>query len=1040
MEHARAASAANAIVGREAQENIFEATLDELAVGRSAVLLLSGEAGIGKSRLADEVVRRARSRGLRSAWAGGWQGDGVPPLWPWAQLLRQIVGSAEVLDRASLHAAAPSGSDVDPGRATSARFEQFETIAAALREGIGDLPLVAVLDDAHWADAATVQFAAFAAASLRDRPFLLVVTYRPDELAPDALATLLHIGGTSVPLAPLRVDAVGELLRAVVGTSVDPAVVSTIAARSNGNPLFVQEYARLLALSGRTDVLPGVVPDGVTAVIERRLARLPEPTVSLLHVAAVIGQDFMPETLAALSDASVDALPDMLSPAIKSGVLVLGDDDRIAFAHDLIRQVALRSIPTSRAAALHLAAAEHHILRLGRDATRHAAIADHLAHAGSEHRRAASQHWVAAAEQAMARLAYEEAASCFVRAQQLADPDPPQRCRLLLDEGSARIRSGALLEGRACFDSAADLAREAGRFDLLAEAALGLGVGESGWEVPIWDVHQIELVRDALAALPADDRRLRSMLLARLSVAAATPETLDESRRLAEEALVLAEDEGDVRLMAQALASLCDALGSAEHAVVRVLHARAIVQYGAESRDRVMELLGHRFLIVAFLELGRFADLDREIIAFERLAGQLSQPLLSWYGPLFRGMRALLGGDLEEAQHRQRVVAEAAAATGSLNADLLSSTLQIGIDTALGRPASGEFMLRFDIDPQVWGSYSAGLAFVALTRSDLVEASRHLRMHAQDGFACVGRDAEHLTTMMLFGRVAIGVGDDAAVRDVIASLAPYAGQWIVDGIAAVCWGPVDLELARFAAAIGDQEAFERHRHAAQVLLRGVDAPLLLADLESLAPPIVTSVEPTASMPPTAVPSENGNVLRKDGDYWTLAYAGTVARMRDAKGLHDLRELLSRQAVEVHVFELMGGRGRRTTGDGPQNVSAQNALGPAIDDTARVQYVRRIRELQADLEDAKDRNDVRRAEQLEAERDFLAGELAGAFGIGGRARRTGDDAERARKAVGTRIRLSLDRMAQVHPALERHLRTSIRTGVFCSYQPEHPTAW
>ncbi len=193
MEQARAASAVNAIVGRESQENVIDSTLDELAVGRSCVLLLSGEAGIGKSRMADEVVRRARSRGLRTAWAGAWQGDGVPPLWPWAQLLRQIVGSAEVLDRASVNAAAPSGSDVDPGRATTARFEQFEMVAAALRDGIGDRPLVAVLDDAHWADAATVHFAAFAAASLRDHPFLLVVTYRPDELAPDALATLLHI-------------------------------------------------------------------------------------------------------------------------------------------------------------------------------------------------------------------------------------------------------------------------------------------------------------------------------------------------------------------------------------------------------------------------------------------------------------------------------------------------------------------------------------------------------------------------------------------------------------------------------------------------------------------------------------------------------------------------------------------------------------------------------------------------------------------------------------------------------------------------------
>ena len=82
-----------------------------------------------------------------------------------------------MLDRASVDAAAPTGSDTDPGRAASARFAQFEIVVAALREGIGDEPLVAVLDDAHWADAATVQLAGFAASALRARRFMLVVPF-----------------------------------------------------------------------------------------------------------------------------------------------------------------------------------------------------------------------------------------------------------------------------------------------------------------------------------------------------------------------------------------------------------------------------------------------------------------------------------------------------------------------------------------------------------------------------------------------------------------------------------------------------------------------------------------------------------------------------------------------------------------------------------------------------------------------------------------------------------------------------------------------
>ena len=164
----------------------------------------------------------------------------------------------------------------------------------------------------------------------------------------------------------------------------------------------------------------------------------------------------------------------------RSRSAAVAHSERIAFGHDLIRQVVLRSVPAGRLSKLHLTVAEDHMRQLQGDPTRHAAIADHLARAGPDHGRDASHHWVEAARHASARLAYEEAAACYVRARQLDDADPVVRCRLLLDEGSARIRAGALPEGRSCFNAAAEMARETGRVDLLAEAALGLGVGESG--------------------------------------------------------------------------------------------------------------------------------------------------------------------------------------------------------------------------------------------------------------------------------------------------------------------------------------------------------------------------------------------------------------------------------------------------------------------------------------------------------------------------------------------------------------------------------
>ena len=1030
-----------AMVGRQAQTAVLEELLDGLSLGRPSALMLAGEAGIGKTRLADELVNRARSRGWRTVWVAAWQGDGVPPLWPWAELLRQVVGTADVLDR--------QAPDADPASASSARFEQFEAVTAALRAAIGGAPLVVVLDDAHWADPASLQLAAFASAALRDQPLLLVVTYRPYEIDRAGLETLTRLGVT-LALPPLTVDAVGDLLAGVVGQEVPSRVVAAIAERSNGNPLFVQEFARLLAISGRTTVAPNGVPDGIVAVIERRLARLPESAVELLHVGAVIGQVFTTEAVSAIAAVRPNVVASRLEPAVAAGVLARSTTGYV-FAHDLIRQVALVSISVDRRTALHRAAAEHHRNRLVADSTRHAAIADHLAHAGPEHAREASVHWVAAAHGALTRLAYEEAAACFRRARQLDADEPAHECRLLLDEGAALMRAGTLVDARGCFEEAAHTARSCGRFDLLAEAGLGLGVGGSGWEVPISDAHQIELVREALDALPPEDKRLRSMLLARLSVAAATPESMEDSRRLAEEALVLARDVDDPRLVAQALGSLCDALGGPEHAPIRAEHGRAIVELAAHAHDRVLELLGHRFLVVALLELGRFEDLDWEIAVFERLARQVNQPLLGWYAPLFRGMRALLAGDLDEAERRQHEVADAAVVTGSVNADLLAATLLVGIDVARGRPASDAFVLPYDIDPVVWASYGAGLAFVALTRGESAEAARLLRMHANNGFAHVGNDAEHLATIMMFARVAVATGDLGAVRHAARMMEPFAGRWIVDGIAAVCWGPVDLELARFAAAVGDREVLERHRANARVLLARIAAPRLTAELESFA---VSDLEraPGASRPRAAAGETIAdlipNSLRQEGDYWSLTFGGITTRMRDAKGLHDIRRLVARPGTEIHVLDLMAasrfpaekaptkgahmGRAHTTT--------AQGDVGAVIDDTARAQYVRRLRDLQEDLDDAEAANDLGRAEQLQTEYDFLVDELGSAMGLGGRTRRAGGDGERARKAVGTRIRLTIDRMGATHPSLARHLRNAMQTGVYCEYRPERPTEW
>jgi hypothetical protein len=169
----------------------------------------------------------------------------------------------------------------------------------------------------------------------------------------------------------------------------------------------------------------------------------------------------------------------------------------------------------------------------------------------------------------------------------------------------------------------------------------------------------------------------------------------------------------------------------------------------------------------------------------------------------------------------------------------------------------------------------------------------------------------------------------------------------------------------------------------------------------------------------------------DGEVWTLRYEGGAVRLRDSRGLRFIATLLADPGREFHVLDLAApAAGRAAAGD----------AGAAIDPAARAAYRRRVEELRRVVDDAEAGGDPERAARAREELEFIARELAAVYGLGGAARRLDDPAERARKAVRNRIRDALARIEASQPALGRHLRASIRTGSFCSYQPERPVAW
>ncbi|HKP21412.1 MAG TPA: hypothetical protein VJT68_07835, partial [Thermoleophilaceae bacterium] len=174
-----------------------------------------------------------------------------------------------------------------------------------------------------------------------------------------------------------------------------------------------------------------------------------------------------------------------------------------------------------------------------------------------------------------------------------------------------------------------------------------------------------------------------------------------------------------------------------------------------------------------------------------------------------------------------------------------------------------------------------------------------------------------------------------------------------------------------------------------------------------------------------------NAFLRDGEMWTLSFGGETVHMPDLKGLHDLARLLAAPGEEVHVLDL---------GAGMDGAAPGGHAGEVLDDEARRAYKERIDELREERDLAEAANDTVRAERAREELDAIGEALKSAYGLGGRARKAGDHAERARSAVTWRIRSAISRVDAVHPALGRHLKNSVRTGTFCAYTPEQPTDW
>jgi predicted ATPase/DNA-binding SARP family transcriptional activator len=829
-------------VGRERELAELLAGLDDTFAGRGRLFLVGGEPGIGKSRLADELIGRARARGAQVLVGRCWEAGGAPAYWPWVESLRAYIreGDADTI-RAQLGTGAadlaqllPELHELVPGLAEppavepeGARFRLFEAAAAFLVEASRGRALVLVLDDLHAADEPSLLLLQFLARRLRDSRLLVVGAYRdvdpsPSEGLTAAITELVREPATStLSLAGLGEGDIARFIELTAGEASNDELVAALHEETDGNPLFVGEMVRLLVTEGNLESAPSAaglaIPQSVRDVIARRLRHLSTECNRVLLVASVLGREFGLDALASVSGTAEDELLETLDEAMVARAVsdIPGSPDRLRFAHVLIRDTLYESLTGARRVRQHrlvMAALES---LYGDEPGQHLAELAHHALAGSDFDQA-FRYAQRAAERALVLLAYEEAArlnETALDALELAAPDDARtKLVLLLALGEAQARAGEMTAAKDSYLAASELARRLGLPRELALAAVGYG-GRVAFERASSDTRLVPLLEEGLASLAEADVELRARLLARLGGALRDEPSRERRDRLTAEAIELARGVGDAGALVYALDGRACAITGPDNVAERLALSTELCAL-AERLDDLQETVHgnvHRYL--AHLELGNPDEAVRSLEAATRAAERLRQPAQLWQVHGGRAMLAFARGDFVAAKE----LSSRAFAYGER-----SQRMAMGVFWLQRYGLLDFFDELTELEP-VLEKLIAGYPsrpvlrcvlahlYARLERPD--DARVVLDALAADDFSVLPFDMEWLFGMSLLAETCALIGDAQSAAGAYRLLAPWAASNAVD-MAEGMRGSVSRYLGLLATTLGRFDQAAAHYDAA----------------------------------------------------------------------------------------------------------------------------------------------------------------------------------------------------------------------------------
>jgi DNA-binding winged helix-turn-helix (wHTH) protein/tetratricopeptide (TPR) repeat protein len=832
---------ASNFVGRERVMAELEQALREVANGRGQLCVVTGEAGIGKSRCLAELARCATALGLQAFIGRCPQTPGTPPLWP-----------IDAAFAATGNPIAEGGESSDPERGVqgeSALFDRIEGVARALRERARTRPTLLMLDDVHWADLGTLRLLEFIAASLPELPLCVVLAVRDGERTPGTprdrtfLQVLRH--AHAIPLGPLDSEQVGDLCVIGFGHRPSAELAEAVRRASGGIPLFVLEVVRSLAREHSPGALDRLRPDAVRIpalardLLRERIDQLPKPTIELLAHAAVIGESFELSLLARLVALEPETLLERLAPAIVEGQLESEVPHAYRFAHSLLWALIYDDLLPAQRVTIHRSIAELLAERVDGPA-RAGEVARHyyLSLAAGDHEEVVRRAR-AAGEAARQVFAFDEAALYFgwaLEAQLFSGvPEPRARAELLLALAAAERSAGRTADATESAARAIELAQQHRLHDLVVAATRLRRPTVALAMVP--DKLTRSALELVLRQLPGASDPVRISAMSQLACVPPYARDLGPSKELSARALAMAEANGDRDLVFEALRARLfslsgpDDIGAVLQVTERVLALEREGAWSWQSMDaRVARVSAH-------LQAGRIADVDVALSEMDALLRGTNFGEANFYCQRMLAQRCFLDGRFDEAERRAKSVSSQAVRAGVAYAGVMSRMQLLHLDLDREGPKRTVEKHLSAASPL----HRMPRPFRATIAQILAEAGELERARAE--LAALGdpsdhpRDGCYLHTLACYSVCAAVTSDAPRCEQLFELLSPYAGMNTPDamgfylGSVSHFLGMLLLALGRSGPARAHFEHALEHNRAMGYRAGVVRTLLALAELE-----------------------------------------------------------------------------------------------------------------------------------------------------------------------------------------------------------------